>query len=127
MNLVHLLCTALIVTYSLLLVLASRYPNARWVYWLFGYSIGPRSDVKYLTKSQLGSSSWRFLAWGGLCLVALVALVKLPQFTGWGPGAPAFTVLLFLVLVILCGMGLVGGLYLFAWYLLRSPKYVPPI
>ena len=125
MNLIQVLCAGLVVAYSLLLVLAKLNPHQRWVYWLFGYSIGPRSDVKYLTKSQLWSSAWRFLAWGGLCFVALVALVKLPQLTGWGPGAPALTVILFLVLVLLCGMGLIGGLYLFVRHLLRDAKYSP--
>jgi hypothetical protein len=118
--------TGLIVVFALLLFLAKLNPGQRWVYWLFGYSIGPRTDVKYLTRRQLWSSSWRFLAWGFICLSTLTALVKFPQFTGWGPGAPAFTVVLFLALVLLCGVGFVGGLYLFARFLFRSSNYAPP-
>jgi len=120
------LYTGMIVVVALLLFLASRNPRQRWVFWLFGYSVGPRTDIQYLTKSQLWSSCWRFLAWGFFCLGMLMSLVKFPQLSGWGPGAPGTTVVLFLVLVLLCGIGFVGGLYLFVRFLFRPSSYVPP-
>lgn len=126
MDPIRALCYGLIVAFAVLLFLAKRNPQQRWVFWLFGYCVGPRTDIQYLTRSQLWSSSWRFLAWGLFCLGLLMSVVKFPQLSGWGPGAPGSTVVLALVLVLLCGIGFVGGVYLFVRFLFRSSSYVPP-
>ena len=121
-----LVAFGLIGAFLALLVVAAANSHRRWVYWLFGYSVGPRTDVKNLTKQQLWSSAWRFMCWGLVCLLGLVALVALPQFSGWGPGAPVETVALALVLFLLTGLGLVGGLYLLVRCVFRSSNYVAP-
>ncbi len=115
-----------VAAYAALLVAAAANPNRKWVYWLFGYSIGPRTDVGNLTKRQLWSSSWRFLCWGVSCFAGLIAIVKLPRLSGWGLGAPIETIALALILFLLMGLGFEGGLYLLVRCLLRPSSYVAP-
>jgi hypothetical protein len=118
---------ALIVVFASLLFLARLYPQQRWAYWLFGYPIGPRTDIKNLTKSQLWSSAWRFLVWGLAFSALLASVVMFPNLSGWGPGAPGATVVVALAFVLLAGLGWIGGLYLLVRFLFRSSRYAPSV
>ncbi len=118
---------ALIVVFASLLFLARLNPQQRWVYWLFGYTIGPRTDIKNLIKSQLWSSAWRFLVWGLVCSALLASVMMFPSLSGWGPGAPAATVLVALVFALLAGLGWAGGLYLLVRFVFRSSSYAPSV
>src|SRR5262245_3848048 len=84
---------------------------------------GPRTDVRYMTKVELFKSGTQFLGSGLVVLAGALGLALLvPEIEKIQPeivGVSGFAVL------IISGMGILGGLYLYVRGAFRSTSYDP--
>jgi hypothetical protein len=105
---------------------AERTPDRFWVYLLYGLQLGPRSDVKYMTKSELYESGTRFIVWGLIASSALLATGIVARALGASPDNSNLLLALWFGLTLLAGMCFLGGGYLLLRGSLRSQSYSPP-
>jgi hypothetical protein len=91
---------------------------------LFRLTFGPRTDVKYMTRSDLFRSAASFLTWALILAVVMLLLVM----TGFSSGREPPAIYQMLVFGIAIGLAMSGlaAAYLFIRGALRSPTYKPP-
>jgi len=53
--------------------LARKNPEAAWVYWLWGWEIGPRTNVPTMSRADLYRSGVKFLFWALVLFGLLIA------------------------------------------------------
>lgn len=116
----------LVVLVWLLRASAKKDPARFWVYLLYGLQLGPRSDVKYMTKTELYDSGVRFIVWGLIFTSAFWAVGIAARFLHSSPDTSPLMAALWFGLSLLAGMGFLGGFYLVIRGLLRPHSYIPP-
>jgi hypothetical protein len=105
---------------------AEKAPTRFWVYLLYGLQLGPRSDAKYMTKSELYESGLRFIVWGLIASSTLLATGILAKALGASPDTNNPLLALWFGLTLFAGMGFLGGGYLLLRGALRRQSYSPP-
>lgn len=105
---------------------AKKDPSQFWVYLLYGLQLGPRSDVKYMTKIELYESGVRFVTWGLIFTSVLFAVAIAEKATNNPSDASLLLRGLQFGSALLAAMGFVGGSYLLLRGAFRSPSYSPP-
>lgn len=93
--------------------------DKEWVWVLYGFR-GVRTDVKYMTKSELYYSGLQFLKWSGLLLVILLLFAKLIE-----SNFNLTTGMLSFMLTIFSLMFFSGGIYMLIRGVFRKKNYIP--
>ena len=93
----------------LLTQLARKNPEAPWVYWLWAWEIGPRTNVATMSRRDLYRSGVRFLFFAVVLLGLLITTGHFGLQNGEQPVAALLTVFVCSVSILLCS---VGGVYL---------------
>jgi len=89
---------------------ARKTPEAPWVYWLYGWRRGPRTDVAHMSRRDLCRSGLQFLLWAAISFGVLAGIGWF-GFKGERDLTNVFMVLLFVSTIVFL-MCLGGGLYL---------------
>ena len=97
-----------------------------WVRILF-IPFGPKTDVRYMTRSQLFKSASSFLICGSYLVALLVFTILLmsPFYKNAEPD-PLIFALIYFILPVICAVFFLAAVYLFIRVLLRSKNYLPP-
>jgi len=107
--------------FYLLAIIAAFSPTVRKLY----MPIGPRTDVRYMTRLELLRSSVTFAGLGlGSMVVMILAASILPKLGDKVAGSPV-TLGIFFVAFVLTAIWFVGGVYLLIRGLLRRRDYDP--
>ena len=105
---------------------ATKQPQRFWVYLLYGLQVGPRTDTKYMSKSELLDSGLRFITWGLIFSSAFWGIGVLGRLMYPIGELPSPFFLLWLCTALFSGMGVLGGLYLIVRWACRRTNYAPP-
>jgi hypothetical protein len=99
-------------------------PNEPLTIVLFRLGFGPRTDVKYMTRSELFHSAASFLTWALIFAIILLVLV-FASFPG-GKEPPVIAEVFLFGITIALGMSGLAAAYLGIRGVFRSSKYTPP-
>jgi len=110
----------------LLLRLLHKNLDKLWARILFT-PFGPKTNVRYMTRSKLFKSALTFFICGGYLVLLLVFIILLmsPYYKNRDPGT-FFFALLCIILPIFCSIFFAGSFYLFIRALIRSKNYIAP-
>lgn len=97
-----------------------------WVRVLF-LPFGPKTDVIYMTRTELFKSALSFFMCGAYLVLMLIFAILLmsPYYQNKNPGS-FFYALLYFILPLLCSVFFLGSFYLFLRGLFRRTDYVTP-
>ena len=99
---------------------ATKDPRRFWVFLLYGLQLGPRTDVKQMSKAELYDSGIRFIILGLMCTSAFLAMAIAMRVLGGSPDTNAVLLGLWIALTLFSAMGFLGGLYLLLRGLFRT-------
>jgi hypothetical protein len=124
-SILNLMLALVEVLYWISVYYARKYPDKRWPY-IFIMHLGPRTDVKYMSRKDLFKSSLTFIIYA-IHLTIFFYLSVYFIYLSYGDKEPPLTVMAIVCFAfpVLGGMCYLGSLYLFIRGLLRSENYVP--
>lgn len=99
-------------------------PNEPLAIVLFRLTFGPRTDVKYMTRSELFRSSASFLTWA--LVFAIIVLVVVFAWFSDGKEPPVISQVFLFAAIIALGMSGLAAAYICIRGIFRSPTYRPP-
>jgi hypothetical protein len=117
---------AIMVALILLLRFLHKNIDKLWVRVLY-LPFGPKTDVKYMTRSELFKSASGFLICGTYLVLLLIFTILLtsPFYKNTGPG-PFLSALIYFIIPVICAVFFCAAFCLFIRGLFRSKNYLAP-